>query len=187
MDRLLLARRVIAPPGETSSAVRYETGLSPAWIHRSARAGEPRCAYSEIPTVSVICGGPAESRRFYLDYLGLATGTDAEVAGDLRDVVATLTGVPQGTRAHLRSYREQGEPSGKYLLVNFFDASTLRLAHRQQPGLLGIALYTHEVAAVETWIERAAVRGTVVVAGPWPSSTSTDRVGCCSCAGPTTS
>ena len=131
--------------------------------------------------------GPAESRRFYLDYLGLATGTDAAVAGDLRDVVATLTGVPQGMRAHMRIYREEGEPRGKYLLVNFFDASTLRLAHRQQPGLLGIALYTHEVAAVETWIERAAVRGTVVVAGPWPSSTSTDRVGCCSCAGPTTS
>lgn len=101
--------------------------------------------YSEIPTVSVVCADLDQSRRFYRETLGLELALDAEVGADLREVVCELTGIPAGTRIHMLLFKDADEPSGKYLLLHYFSASTGRLHHRMRPGLLGLSLYSHRV------------------------------------------
>ncbi|MBM3504787.1 MAG: hypothetical protein FJX65_13045 [Alphaproteobacteria bacterium] len=99
--------------------------------------------FSEIPTTSVICADLTESRRFYGEGLGLATGTDAEVKEPYTDLACRLTGVPSGTRVALLAYLKPGEPSGKLLLVHFFGASRRRLSGRMRPGHRGLSLFTY--------------------------------------------
>lgn len=132
----------------------------------SMRMTGSHCTYSEIPTVSVVCGDLAESRRFYGELLGLQVGTDAEISAELRDVVCVLTGVPHGSRIHMLVYQQSDEPSGKYLLVHFFAASKRRLAGRMRPGHLGVSLYTHDVehlAGIEGRLRQAGIE---IISGP---------------------
>jgi len=132
----------------------------------SMRGSGQRCTYSEIPTISVVCGDLDASRRFYEGLLGLQPGTDAEVSAELRDIVCDLTGVPHGNRIHMLIYQQPDEPSGKYLLVHFFEASKRRLEGRMRPGHLGISLYTHDVEDLTGLERRLREAGVEIVSGP---------------------
>ncbi len=99
--------------------------------------------FSEIATTSIVCGDLAASRRLYGEGLGLESGTDNEVTDEYRELACNLTGAPQGSRIHLLLYKQADEPSGKVLLVHFFEASTRRLTGRMRPGRLGVSLFTH--------------------------------------------
>ncbi|GIW07591.1 MAG: hypothetical protein KatS3mg060_2396 [Dehalococcoidia bacterium] len=131
------------------------------------RTTGPTCgSYSEVATTSVVAGDLTASRRFYGEGLGLVAGTDAEVPDDLRDFVDDLTGVPHGTRIHFLVYQEEGEPSGKYLLVHFFEASRRRLTGRMRPGHLGVSLFSHDVGDLEAALRQLSAAGGAIVAGP---------------------
>jgi catechol 2,3-dioxygenase-like lactoylglutathione lyase family enzyme len=136
--------------------------------HGAMRRGGLEAPFSEIATVSVIAGDLEPSRRLYGEAFALHAEIDVEIPEEQRDIVADLTGVPPGTRCHFLVYMEHDEPSGKYLLVHFFDASTRRLTGRMQPGKLGISLYTHEVDDLARFLhapELVVERGPAVVEG----------------------
>jgi catechol 2,3-dioxygenase-like lactoylglutathione lyase family enzyme len=122
--------------------------------------------YSEVPTVSVVAGDLATSRRFYGEGLGLVAGTDAPIADSMLDQTCELVGVEPGTRMHFVVYQAPGEPSGKYLLVHFFERSTRRLRGRMRPGRFGISLYSHEVSNLEALLAHLQGVGAPVVSGP---------------------
>lgn len=98
--------------------------------------------FSEISTVSIVTADLDASRRFYGECLGLLADLDAEVPPEFRDVVCRLAGVPAATRIHLLAYRDAGQPSGKVLLVHFFDVSSAPLAHPMAPGQFGVNLFS---------------------------------------------
>jgi hypothetical protein len=57
-------------------------------------------------------------------------------------------------------YTQKGEPSGKILLVYFFDATGKRLTGRMQPGHLGLSCLTHEtdeLEALQTRLDPSAI------------------------------
>ena len=110
----------------------------------SLRPGSPDGPFSEIPTISVVAGDLDATRQFYHDALGLVAVTDDETPDEYRNLVDDLTGVPHGTRVHFLMYVDEGEPSGKILLVHFFDQTTKRLTGRMMPGRLGFSLLTHD-------------------------------------------
>ena len=109
----------------------------------SMRPGAPHGPFSEIPTVSVICGDIDATRRYYRDMLGLVAVNDAETPDAYRDLVDDLVGMPHGTRVHFLLMAQPGEASGKVLLVHFFERGGKRLAGRMRPGHLGFSLLTH--------------------------------------------
>lgn len=113
------------------------------------RPGSPHGKYSEVPTVSVVAGDLAATRRFYAEALGLAIGTDAETPAEFRDKVNELVGIPAGSRVHFLLYQQADEPSGKILLVNFGALSQRRLEGRMHPRHLGVALFHHETANLD--------------------------------------
>ena len=100
--------------------------------------------YSEIATVSVVCGDLAGNRHFYGDLLGLQATADNETPPEFQQDVAELTGVARGSRINFLVYQDPDEPSGKILLVHFFAASRRRLTGRMLPGRLGVVLYSHQ-------------------------------------------
>ncbi|MEZ5513138.1 MAG: hypothetical protein R3F58_04620 [Steroidobacteraceae bacterium] len=110
---------------------------------RSMRAGTPHGKYSEVPTISVVAGDPALSRRFYGDGLGLTAVVDDETPAQYRDLVCKLTGAPPGTRIHWLLYQDPNEPSGKILLVHFIGRPGHRLVGRMHPSRLGVGLFQH--------------------------------------------
>ncbi|HRX90993.1 MAG TPA: VOC family protein [Steroidobacteraceae bacterium] len=109
----------------------------------SMRAGSPDGEFSEIPTVSIITGDLDRSRAFYADALGLQAVTDAETPPQYQDLVDDLTGAPRGTRVHFLLYAQPGEPSGKILLLHFFERTGKRLIGRMRPRNLGFVLSGH--------------------------------------------
>lgn len=132
----------------------------------SMRSQSDRARYSEIATQSVVVGDLPASRAFYSDVLGLRAGTDAEVEDEHRLVANELTGVARGTRIHFLVFSDPPEPSGKYLLVHFFDATGKRLRGRMRPGNLGVSLFTHNVEDLDGVLSAAARRGSEVVSQP---------------------
>lgn len=99
--------------------------------------------FSEVATVSVITADLDASRRFYEEALGwVHERTDIELRGTHRDAACRLFGVPEGTRVHFAMYRERRQPSGKVVLVHFYDRTTGPLRHAMKPGQLGLALFT---------------------------------------------
>ena len=106
-----------------------------------------------------MCDDLDESRWFYGETLGLELALDAEVEPDLRELVCELTGVPAGTRIHMLLFKDADEPSGKYLLLHYFSASTGRLRHRMRPGLLGLSLYSHRIDNLDGLSERFTAGG----------------------------
>ncbi|MFN8534718.1 MAG: hypothetical protein U0556_14370 [Dehalococcoidia bacterium] len=132
----------------------------------SVRRLPPGVAYSEVPTVSVVAGDLAATRRFYGEGLGMVTGTDAEIADSMLDLAADLTGVPKGTRMHFVVYQQEGEPSGKYLLVHFLNRPGQRLTGRMRPGRLGVSLYTHDVVDLEAALDHLVRSGGSVFGSP---------------------
>ena len=56
----------------------------------SMREGSPHGPFSEIPTVSVVCGDIATTRHFYTDLLGLVAVNDNETSDAYRDLVDNL-------------------------------------------------------------------------------------------------
>lgn len=161
--------------GETESEELVLTGPDgvPVLImigHRHAptshRTTGPMTDYSEIATVSVVSGPLEASRRFYREGMGLTATTDAEVPDEYRDIVDDLTGVERGTRIHFIVFQDPTEPSGKYLLVHFFEKSTRRLNGRMRPGMLGVSLFTHEVDDVDALVRQLTAAGGTLVSGP---------------------
>ena len=132
----------------------------------SLRAGSPDGPFSEIPTISVVAGDLAATRRFYGEGLGLETVTDAETPDEYRDLVDDLTGVPKGTRIHFLMYVEPNEPSGKILLVHFFDQTGKRLEQRAGPGKLGFSLLTHDCDDLDALHSRLQAIGSPILVPP---------------------
>ncbi|MBK6596770.1 MAG: VOC family protein [Proteobacteria bacterium] len=128
---------------------------------RSMRAGSPHGKYSEVPTISVVAGDPAVSRRFYGEALGLTAVVDDETPEPYRDLVCTLTGAPRGTRIHWLLYQDPDEPSGKILLVHFIGREGKRLVGRMHPSRLGVGLFQHscpDVRGLHTSLVSAGAR-----------------------------
>jgi catechol 2,3-dioxygenase-like lactoylglutathione lyase family enzyme len=123
------------------------------------RAGAPHGRYSEVPTVSVVCGDLQAARRFYGEALGLVATTDAATAEPFRDRVNELVGIPRGSQVHFLLYQDPAEPSGKILLVHFGGASSRRLTARMHPARLGVALYTHCAPDLEALAQRVLRAG----------------------------
>jgi catechol 2,3-dioxygenase-like lactoylglutathione lyase family enzyme len=98
--------------------------------------------FSEVATVSVVTADLSASRRFYGEALGLTFDLDCEIAEEFRAPVCGLTGVGADTRIHLLVYRDATQPSGKVLVIHFFEATTGPLAHPMTPGNLGISLFS---------------------------------------------
>lgn len=100
-------------------------------------------AFSEVATVSVVSADLDRSRRFYEETLGYVhEGTDVELRGAHRDAACRVFGVPEGTRVHMAMYRERRQPSGKIVLVNFYERTGGPLSHPMRPGQRGLALIT---------------------------------------------
>lgn len=98
-------------------------------------------AFSEVATVSVVSAHLDASRRFYEEALGYVhEDTDVELRGAQRDAACNVFGVPEGTRIHFAMYRERRQPSGKVLLVHFYERTTGPLANPMRPGQAGLAL-----------------------------------------------
>lgn len=148
----------------------------------SHRVQPPGARYSEIATVSVICDDPDTSRRFYGGVLGLNVRSAADVADDLLDVANELVGAPQGTPMHFLVFNAPPDPSGKYLLVHFYEGTGRRLAGRMHPRNLGISLYTHDVEDLEAVLSRA--NPDEILAGPSEVPVGCDRYRIAILAGP---
>ena len=130
----------------------------------SHRIQPPGARYSEIATVSVICGDLDRSRRFYGEVLGMNTRSSADVAEDLLEVANELVDAPPGTPMHFLVYNAPPDPSGKYLLVHFYERTGRRLIGRMHPRNLGISLDTHDVADLDGVLRRASPDE--ILAGP---------------------
>jgi catechol 2,3-dioxygenase-like lactoylglutathione lyase family enzyme len=130
------------------------------------RAGTPHGKYSEVPTVSVVAGDVAATRRFYADALGLVATNDAETPEAFRDKVNELVGIPRGSRVLFLLYQDPEEPSGKILLVWCGGASQRRLTDRMHPTRLGVALYTHEAGDLDGLAARVQAAGARIEAAP---------------------
>jgi catechol 2,3-dioxygenase-like lactoylglutathione lyase family enzyme len=126
----------------------------------------PGTRYSEIATVSVVCGDLAENRRFYGDVLGLGVAMESETLPEFQEDVANLTGVAKGSRIHFLVYQDPAEPSGKILLVHFFQASRRRLVGRMRPGRLGVVLYSHHSDDVDGLHNDLSAAGYEIVTPP---------------------
>ena len=127
------------------------------------RPGSPDGDFSEIATISIVAGEPAQSRRFYGDALGMTLLQESQTRPEHQDRVNELTGTPPGTRIHWLIYTSADEPSGKILLVHFFERTGKRLSGRMRPGNLGFSLLTHRCADVDAAVARVAQRGFEVV------------------------
>ena len=57
------------------------------------RSLPPGTRYSEIATISVVCGDLKQNRHFYGDLLGLSVAFESETLPEFQDDVADLTGV----------------------------------------------------------------------------------------------
>ena len=132
----------------------------------SMRAGTPHGKYSEVPTISVIAGDLVATRQFYGDLLGLTAMVDTEVSPEYRDFACTLVGIPPGSRLHYLMYQDPKEPSGKILLVHFFELSTRRIAGLMHPSRLGVGLYTHDCRDLDALAARLRAGGAPIEAGP---------------------
>ena len=146
----------------------YPMLLMVAWRHPEAfrRKFDAEKPFSEVATTSVVCGDLDASRHFYGRVLGLTKFADDEVEEEYRELANTLTGVPSGTRVRLTLYGAEGEPSGKLLLVHFYEASARRLDGRMRPYHLGVAMFTHTTADMDGLHNRVIASGNRVLAGP---------------------
>ena len=133
---------------------------------RSMRAGSPHGKYSEVPTISVVAGDPASSRRFYGDGLGLTAVVDDETPAAYQDLVCKLTGAPPGTRIHWLLYQDPDEPSGKILLVHFIGDKGKRLVGRMHPSRLGVALFQHSAPNLDELQARLLQQATRIETPP---------------------
>jgi len=120
--------------------------------------------FSEVATVSIVASDLDASRRFYEEALGwVHERTDIELRGEHRDAACRLFGVPEGTRVHFALYREPRQPSGKVVLVHFYDRTTGPLRHPMKPGQLGLALFTCRCASLDSLSARLGRAGGQVV------------------------
>jgi catechol 2,3-dioxygenase-like lactoylglutathione lyase family enzyme len=115
--------------------------------------------FSEVATISVVTGDLDASRRFYGDLLGMTAIDDLESDPAFRDNVSRLTGTPQGSRIHWMLFAQPGEPSGKILVVHFFERTGKRLTGRMRPGHLGFSLLSHTTPKVDVAAARAVAAG----------------------------
>jgi catechol 2,3-dioxygenase-like lactoylglutathione lyase family enzyme len=131
----------------------------------SKRKGSPDGPFSEVPTISIVCGDLEKTRQFWGRTLGLKTLTDAETPPEYRDLVDDLTGVPHGTRIHFLMFGGEDEASGKILNVHFFERTGKRLDGRMKPGHLGFSLLTHDTKDIDA-VHRAVLRDGFAVETP---------------------
>lgn len=132
--------------------------------HRHAsgtrRIDPPAGRFSEVATVSIVTHDLDASRRFYEEALGYVhETTDFEVRGEHREAACRLLGAPDGTRVHFAMYRERRQPSGKVVLVHFYDRTTPPLVRPMRPGQLGIALLTCRCTSLDGVAERLGRAG----------------------------
>ncbi|MDE0287960.1 MAG: hypothetical protein OXM88_05195 [bacterium] len=74
------------------------------------------------------------------------------------------------------------DPSGKYLLVHFYEGTGRRLVGRMHPRNLGISLYTHDVQDLGAILDRAG--SDEILAGPAEVAVGPDRYRIAILAGP---
>lgn len=129
--------------------------------------------FSEVATVSVVCGGPERSRQFYEGVLGLESRIQAYVEKQHEDLVCRLTGAPKGTRMYFQLYGAAGEPSGKVLLVHFENTGAKRLTQRMRPGNLGFSMMSFVTDDLAGVAAKSAAMGLEILSGP--VDTSADR------------
>lgn len=132
--------------------------------HRHAsgtRRFEPGAArFGEVATMSVVTHDLEASRRFYEEALGYVhETTDIELRGVNRDAACKLLGVPPGARVHFVMYRERRQPSGKVVLVHFYDRTTPPLRHPMRPGQLGLSLLSCRCTSLDGVAERLGHAG----------------------------
>ena len=151
----------------------------PESSHRKQPEG---ARYSEIATVSVISADQEATRSFYEGVLGMNMRSGAEVGPELLDIANELVDVPKGTRMHFAVFNSPPDPSGKYLLIHFFEGTGSRLEGRMRPGHLGISLYTHDVDDLAVFV--AAAGPEAVVAGPTEARVGEERYRIAILAGP---
>jgi catechol 2,3-dioxygenase-like lactoylglutathione lyase family enzyme len=132
----------------------------------SLRDGSPDGPFSEIPTISVVAGDLDATRQFYEGALGMVAVTDDETPEEYRNLVDDLTGVPHGTRIYFLVYVDEGEASGKILLVHFFDQTSKRLEGRMRPGRLGFSLLTHDCDDLDALHSAVTDAGATVLRSP---------------------
>lgn len=130
------------------------------------RAAGETGPFSEIATVSVVCGDPRRSTCFYRDVLGLESRIQAYVQDEYQDLVCTLTGAPPGTRMFFQLFGAPGQPSGKVLLVHFEDTHAKRLTQRMRPGNLGFCMMSFAVSDLEEAASKAAALSLEILSGP---------------------
>jgi catechol 2,3-dioxygenase-like lactoylglutathione lyase family enzyme len=141
----------------------------------SLRADGPVCAFSEIPTVSIIAGDLDESTSFYETVLGYSRGTDAPIKPELQQAVAELTGVPGTAGIYLRLVRNPSQASGKVLLIRFKGVAQSRLRGRMRPGNLGISLYTCQVDGLDAMRRSLEKQGLNIYSRPAITTTAGER------------
>lgn len=129
--------------------------------------------FSEVATVSVVCGDPKQSRQFYEGVLGLESRIQAYVEEQHQDLVCRLTGAPSGTRMYFQLYGAAGEPSGKVLLVHFENTGAKRLTQRMRPGNLGFSMMSFAADDLAGVVSRARAMGLDILSGP--AATAADR------------
>jgi len=122
--------------------------------------------FSEVATISIVSGDLNASRHFYGQTLGLKQGLDNETGAEDRAGVASLTGTPQGGRINFLMFSQEDEPSGKVLVLHFFDSTGKRLTGRMRPGHLGFSLMTHSVSDIDALHARLVEGGYEVVQPP---------------------
>jgi catechol 2,3-dioxygenase-like lactoylglutathione lyase family enzyme len=122
--------------------------------------------FSEIATISVVSADRKRSAAFYRDLLGMHCFNDSESGAAHRDNVSTLTGAPAGSQIHWQTFGEAKDPSGKILLIHFFEATGKRLQGRMRPGHLGFSMMTLEHPDIEDLAARAKGLGFEVPTAP---------------------
>ena len=106
----------------------------------------------------------------------------ADVADDLLGVANELVGAPLGTPIQFLVFNSPPDPSGKYLLVHFYEGTGRRLTGRMHPGNFGISLYTHDVEDLDQVLDRAT--DDEILAGPAEVPVGADRYRIAILAGP---
>jgi catechol 2,3-dioxygenase-like lactoylglutathione lyase family enzyme len=159
--------RFVVAESDTEEALLAGPGDTPLLImvghrhpQRAQRAVPPPGRTSEVATVSVIAANLEVTRRFYVDGLGLrADDIDDELSGAERARVCRLFGVPEDTRVSLVLLRDPAQPSGKLLIVHFYERTTRELANPMRPGNVGINLFSTRCANLELLRERLQLAG----------------------------
>ncbi len=121
--------------------------------------------YSEIATISIIAEDLNRTRAFYGDVLGLQLLVDEVSDPENVDLANKLTGTA-GTGIDWLVWAGEGEPSGKYLTIEFAGMERKRLKGRMKPGHLGFSLLSHSTPDIDALAGRIEAAGYPIMTKP---------------------